>query len=175
MSFIVPYENTIVTSDGAFITPNNKIILVDSHEIFSYEYCNGPNSFLLGNSDMSKSKLTKEQLELYKLWLKSTKNPKSIHSDFMIYVLGFDKIQTIMKRTIITTTNHPYIKYYNYYLMDWRIEQMRKKRYNKEIGNFEFETFNEWINTCDKDREIKEELDEIKSKILKKDRTPYLK
>ena len=36
MSFIVPYENTIVTSDGAFITPNNKIILVESHELFSY-------------------------------------------------------------------------------------------------------------------------------------------
>ena len=98
-----------------------------------------------------------------------------MHTDFMVYVLGFDKIETIMKKAILTTTNCPHIKYYNYYLMDWRIEQTEKKIYNKETCTFEFKDSNKWINNNIEDRKVKEELDEIKSKVLRKDRTSFLK
>ena len=105
MNFIIPYEDSIAKGDGAFITPNNEIILTSSHEIFSYEYCNGLGSFLSGKRDGSKCKLTKEQLELYKLWLESNRHTGNMDSDFMVYILGFDKIVTIMKRTILTATD----------------------------------------------------------------------
>lgn len=175
MCFIVPYENSIIRGDGAFITPNNKIILTSSHELFSYEYCNGQGSFLWTDGNHSKSKLTKEQLILYKLWLESNRYPRNMHTDFMVYVLGFDKIETIMKRAILTTSDCPHIKYYNYYLMDWRIEQTEKKIYNKETCTFEFKDANIWINNNIEDRKVKEELDDIKSKVLRKDRTSFLK
>ena len=175
MNFIIPYEDSIAKGDGAFITPNNEIILTSSHEIFSYEYCNGLGSYLSGKSDESKSKLTKEQLELYKLWLESNKHTENMDSDFMVYVLGVDKIVTIRKRTILTTTDCPHIKYYNYYLMDWRIEETRKKVYNEATGIFEFRNSNLWINSSGEDRRVKEELDEIKSKVLIKNRAPFLK
>lgn len=72
----------------------------------------------------------------------------------------------------MTTSEIPYIKYYNYYLMDWSIERQSKMIYNHEINEFILSNNDHDI---DINRETKLELDEIKKKILMKDRTLFFK
>lgn len=119
MSKIIPYDDTLEVGKNAFITPNDKIIITcEKHEIFAQNYCEG-----------NISKLTKEELILYKHWLEQNEyNKRNMYSDFLVDVLGFDKILTIMRKSITTTTFEPHVRFYNYYLMDWYID-VRKKAY----------------------------------------------
>lgn len=103
------YDDTLEFGKTAFITPNNKIIIVDEkHEVFVQSYCEG---------DINK--LTKDELILYKYWLEQNDfNKRKMCSDFLVDVLGFDKIIKNISKTIATTTLFPHIRFYNYYLMD---------------------------------------------------------
>lgn len=173
MSSIITYDFNLGNGDGAFITPNNEIILTyGEHERFAAKYCSGRDLFFSNKSENpSSSKLTKEQLELYKLWLQKNEfYRRKMHSDFMVFVLGFDKIETIMRRAITTTSRQPHIRFYNYYLMDWYIESHKRRIYNEKTGHFEIDNSSDEIIKYRKDREIADEINEIKSRVLKKDR-----
>jgi len=107
MSNIILYDETLEVGKTAFITPNDKIIVTDDkHEVYAQNYCNINN-------------LTKEELILYKRWLQENEEVKrKMSSDFLVCVLGFDKILSLMKKTIVTTSFEPHIRFYNYYLKD---------------------------------------------------------
>ena len=85
MNIIIPYDNKIEATNGAFIKPDGDIIYVDTnHEDFAYNYCCKSNS------------LKKENLLLFKRWLMSHKSiNRGMFSDFMTLVIGFDKIECV--------------------------------------------------------------------------------
>lgn len=182
MNSIIPYDPKLGNGDGAFIKPNNKIILTyGEHERFAAKYCSGKDYLFYNSSDKTKdpfslSKLTKEQLELYKLWLEKNEfYSRNMHSDFMVFILGFDKIETIMRRAITTTSRQPHIKFYNYYLMDWYIDKKYPMKYNEEKGIFEYDEPKDWIIYYNEDRKVESEINEIKQNVLKKDRHHFFK
>lgn len=161
MSKIILYDDSLEFGKTAFITPNNKIILTDEkHEIYAQKYCKGNN-------------LTKEELILYKYWLEQKDyNRGKIYSDFLVDVLGFDKILTIMRKTITTTSSNPHVRFYNYYLMDWFIDIRNRYFYNESTGIFEPIQKDNFIIVSEEDREMESEINDIKSKVKLKDR-PY--
>ena len=183
MSLIIPYDDKFDRGDGAFISPSNEIILTHGeHERFAGKYCSGIDYLFSRRSStkngdpFSLSKLTKEQLELYKLWLEQNEfYSRKMHSDFMVFVLGFDKIETIMRRAITTTSRQPHIRFYNYYLMDWYIDKKNPMKYNEETGLFEYDEPKDWIIYYNEDRKVEDEINEIKTKVLRKDRHHFFK
>ncbi len=125
--------------------------------------------------EYSSSKLSLEKLALFKLWLEKYEFARyDMFSDFMVYVLGFDKIETIMREAIMTTCANPHIKYFNYYLMDWPVNQACPMIYNRKTGAFEFDR-NFLLATTSEDREYEEEISEIRSRVRLKDRTLFFK
>lgn len=180
MSLIIPYEDKLDTCNGAVIKPNGSIIYTyGEHESFAKNYCRGKDYSLLTSSMIegvdiySSSKLTKQQLELYKLWLRSEKFPSNI--DFMVYLLRFDKVGTLLGNAITTTNNKPHIRFYNYYLMDWYVDKLSPMRFNKKTGTFEYNVEESYIQ-FDDDEEAAEEIKKIKSTVLcKKDRRAFFK
>lgn len=120
------------------------------------------------------SSLNKEQLELYKKWIEEHEFlNNNLWSDFLVYVLGIDKVDTIRRRGITTTSRIPHVRFYNYYLMDWNIWVHNPKVLSEETGCF-VSAPREFCTSLE-EREAKEELDEIKAKTLKKDRIHFLK
>ena len=205
MATIIPYEKDLITSNGGFIKPNGEIIYILSHPGFAHNYCYGDNYETLsmiknGNSYYSRypqyfyelkedygvervedidvfssTKLTKEQLSLFKLWLDKYEFGRSdILSDFLVYVLSFDKVKTSSGKSIVTTNDQPHIRFYNYYLMDWYIEHDAPMVFNSKKDEFEYdETYS--IFKDYEDRKAEEEIEEIKSKVLVKDRHLFFK
>ena len=202
MNRIIPYNDKFEYSDGGFVNTSGEIITVSHHEVFAREYCYGKDYDFLkqlknGRANysfedyqknynftgtiedidvFSSSKLTKEELILFKKWLKENeRRARSILSDFMTYVLRFDKVETIRRKAITTTSDEPYTRFYNYYLMDWYIDCYRPGYiFDEETGCFEFAKRNYVVRNLD-EREIKSELDEIKANVLKKDRHHFFK
>lgn len=124
--------------------------------------------------EYSSTKLTKKQLNLYKLWLERYELYRTyLFSDFLVYVLQFDKVETVMQETITTTNPNPHIRFFNYYLMDWYIIEQPPMKYNKNKEIFEYEKNGYLGNQEDKERE--EEIEEIRKKVAKKDRPLFFK
>lgn len=122
------------------------------------------------------TELTREQLELYKLWLEKYEFAKrNLFSDFMVYLLQFDKVETVMRRKITTTNPQPHIRFYNYYLMDWYIEEEPPMKFNENTGLFEWDEDNYWVIRNKGDREAELEINEIKANVLKRDRMLFFK
>lgn len=164
MSKIILYDDNLEIGKPAFITPSNKIIFTDEkHEVFAQKYCNG-------------NILTKEELILYKYWLEQKDlNRRKVCSDFLVDVLGFDKILTIMRKTITTTSTEPHIRFYNYYLMDWYIDIRSRYVYNNSTGMFEPIQKDNFILISTEDRKIENEINEIKANVKVKDRHYFFK
>lgn len=93
----------------------------------------------------------------------------------MLHVLDFDKVETMWRKSITTTSFESHIKDYNYYLRDWNIELRTKMKYNKETGIFEPVYYPEDNLIRDADREAEDEIEEIKRKVLIKDRHHFFK
>lgn len=203
MSIILPYDKNLGTSEGAFITPNGNILPVheNEHEQFARSYCNGRDYDVLTGAvmgpprpllkslltereikDMSKnpnyfstSKLNKNELEKYRFWLsKMAPYNHTYYADFMVCVLGYDKVETLFKNSIVTTSATPHIRFYNYYLMDWNVLRFNKVVYNQEEDSFDFQESYFGISHIE-DQEAEEELDEIKEKVPLKDRPIFFK
>ena len=196
---VIPYKDKLYNSKGAFINQNGEFIFTnEGHESFASDFCKGKDyQFLSSLSDnhfeegkdkkydidpYKSSKLTKEQLELYKLWLNERlTNYKSYLklgkecSDFLVYLLGFDKVETVMRRAITTTSPTPHIRFYNYYLMDWYIDHQSPMKYNKDTGYFEYDEREDCFFKFKEDRKVESEINEIKSKVLLKDRHLFFK
>ena len=198
----IPYDKKIIENDGAFIKPDGTIIYTyGEHEKFAGDYLRGKDYNYLARmkfapdkdlweqiwSDYKKahnltgnrenidlflsSKITKEELELYKLWIEKTFCAQP--SEFLIRVLGYDKIGIIGGRRITTTSPMPHVKYFNYDLMDFHITKVNLQRYN--FQNAEFEEVARSFIVPSLEREYEEELETIKSKVLQLDRIQYFK
>ena len=199
----VPYIPMLSNCDGAFITPNNKIFYVDNnHERFAMNYCHGEQYYLLNSIKndypaynfedfkntfelniqkedidiFSTSSLTLEQLYLFKLWLSNNQfNYKTCYTDFLVFILNFDKVENIIKETITTANKYPHIRFYNYYLMDWHIDTHNSLKYNPDTKAFEQTTKDNIFVASLLDREYEEEINEIKAKVKLRDRPYFFK
>lgn len=120
------------------------------------------------------SKLSKEELELYKAWVESFEYFNNrLYSDFMNFVLGFDKVDTIMRHGISTTSPVPHVRFFNYYLMGWNIWVHYPKVLNEKTGAFV--SVPRDSNCILEDREAEEEIKDLQEKVLKKDLIYFLK
>lgn len=172
MSIIIPYENNWCTNGGGFITPSGDILYThNDHSKFAMDYCLG--SIPLDTFQASQtfnSNLTKEQLKLARLWLTNCKTENYSHAlvDFLVYVLQYDKVQTTLNRSIITTYPNPHVRLFNYYLMDWSILKYSPKKYSPQFNSFIIPDYY-YISTSE-DMECEEEINDIKKHIRKDDR-----
>ncbi len=184
MNLIIPYEENIYTNGGAFIKSDGEFIYTHGpHEQFAQMFCNGPEYPALCELKTRdtcidvyrSSKLTSEQLAIYKLWLTAYEfaHHKS-YADFMVSVLGFDKADVILQKTISTTVFNPHVRFFNYYLMDWYIDKQYPLIYDPEKGLFMYRENNSLIE-MGQDREYAEEIEEIKSRVLLKDRPLFFR
>ena len=182
MSLIIPY-NEYINSKGAFITLNGNFLTIQSnHENFAHDFCNGKdyNNLLKQKKDnpnidiYKSSMLTKEQLQLYKLWLKKYKYSKDNNlCDFLVYLLAFDKVETILEKAITTTSLEPHIRFYNYYLMNWHIDIQKPLHFNEKTKEFEHINISNWLSY--KDKETETEINEIKQSVVIRDRHLFFK
>ena len=170
MNKILSYDHTLESQKNAFITPKNNIIIVDEgHEEFAENYCNGINLYDI-------DRLSIEELNLYKLWLNLNNfNKRGMSSDFLVDVLGFDKILKVMRKTITTTSLEPHVRFYNYYLMDWYIDIRKRLAYDEKTGFFLEINKKEAFIISSFDREMEEEINEIKSKVKLIDRKYFFR
>ena len=158
MDIMLPYNNDLYNSYGAFILPNNDIeVLHVKHEVYAKEYVH--------------DRLTDKEKELYKLWNRYFKDHYSneFNVDFMFYILGIDKLQiSYGKRNIDTTTFLPHMKYYEYYLRNWDINIYPKMIFNSESCSFVYAPKDEnWTIREWKDRTYADEIDEIRYKRIR--------
>lgn len=166
MSKIILYDDTLETGKTAFITPSDKILIInEKHEVFAQNYCEG---------DINK--LTKEELIIYRYWLEQINfNNSKRCSDFLVDVLGFDKVMKNIRKSITTTSSFPHVRFYNYYLMDWNIEVRKRTKFNEETHMFEFDDLDMSFMRCVEDRRMEEEINDIKSKVKLKDRHHFFR
>ena len=80
-----------------------------------------------------------------------------------------------MRRAITTTSRQPHIRFYNYYLMDWYIDKKTPMKYNEKTGLFEYDEPKDWMIYYNEDRKVEDEINEIKAKVLRKDRHHFFK
>lgn len=185
MSIIIPYDEKLEKRVGAFVNPSGNMLYVgrEGHEQMAKDFCIGQNNdFILECSNREQideyisSNLTKNQLQLLKLWLlnyKVTRN--NSYSDFLVYLLYFDKIEKIMQKSITTASLQPHVRFYNYYLMDWDIHEVAPIKYNYDTKTFEqLSLLKSGIITY-KDDEAAEEIEQIRSQVRLKDRPLFFK
>lgn len=79
-----------------------------------------------------------------------------------------------MRRAITTTSSTPHKRFYNYYLMDWYIKRVPKMKYDSQSGLFLFDN-SQWRFDNSEEKEAEEEIEEIKSRVLLKDRYLFFK
>lgn len=200
---IIPYDDSLGKSDGAFIRPDGKILHVhdNKHEEYAEEYCNGHDfpfltgttygpsisiiPFLDAQQEVKKiregidafqtTNLTRQELELYKKWLITHSNPETaFYADFLVYALAYDKVETLIKNVITTTAAEPHVRFYNFYLMDWHIYPQKRMVFDEEKNLFV--SHDSIIEISDEnDREAEEEIEEIKRKVLLKERPYFFK
>jgi hypothetical protein len=202
MSIIIPYHHDLAVG-GAFITPDGEILHLqdNKHQEFAEDYCNGhefkyytgavigPPAPLLkdyiaekevlaakqGIDIFRSSQLSKSQLAKYKWWLEHYgKNQKDLCVDFLVYVLAFDKVERLVHDVITTTAAEPHVRFFNYYLMDWNISVQNRIIYDYKKGEYRRLDYHFFEND-DLDREAEEEINEIKAKVLIKDRPYFFK
>lgn len=200
MSSSIPYDEKFFKDCGAMISPNGNVQSIYTlHEVFARNYCNGEDydylryiKYLSSEGDFyhfknnyqfygtrkdidewCHSKLKEEELKQYQLWMNQYQHyfKSSSALDYMIFVLGYDKIESILTHTITTTHNLPHIRFYNYYLMDWDIQILSKAHFNSKKNLFEFGNDNliDLYHSISLDSEAEEEIQSIKSKVKKKD------
>ena len=202
-NIIIPYEENLGKSDGVFIRPDGKFLHVhnNQHEEYAEVYCNGRDFSSLTGTTYGPSvsiipfldaqqeakrvregidvfqttNLTRQELELYKKWLITHSDPNlAFYADFLVYVLAYDKVETLIKNVITTTATEPHVRFYNYYLMDWHICPQKRMIYDEKKHMFVSHDSIIEISDSD-DREAEEEIEEIKRKVLFKERPYFFK
>ena len=199
MDRILPYNKEIINIQGGFFYPNGEpIISPFKHEKFAREYCYGfnydnlnkiilssnelfekwkKNNNFLGNREdidlFSSSKLSKEELKLFKLWIQKPSNLDNTATSFLIRVCDFDKVQIRRMKAIVTTHPLPYKRFWNYILMDWYIDIQLKQYYNSLTKAFE--EYDRETLYLDENAEYQEQLVKTKSKVPINERYKYFK
>lgn len=183
MNNVVPYDINISKSDGGFIKPDGEFVFTpNTHELYAINYCHGsdwlyPHKRKDKNNSFSLSKLTEEDLFLYKEWLKAKQHGgRNVNADFLVHVLGYDKVETCLRRLITTTSNIPHIRFYNYYLMGWNVCKLRKEKFDKNTGMFVIDYADNLSPILmHKERKAEAEIEEISQKVLFKDRDKFFR
>ena len=169
MTKILQFDENLLSNVRAFINPNGKIIYFQdkTHEQMAKDYLD----YLIQSNS-----LLKDDLLILKQWINlyQQKHYKDLYADFLILVCHFDKVESIKHKTITTTILEPYTRFYNYYLMDFEIIHTFPINFNFQTNTFEREN-NEFVSMNYSDREIEEEINDIKKHILKKDRSLFFK
>jgi len=96
------------------------------------------------------------------------------HQDILVSLIGFDKIETTIPKTISTTKVNINETFFNYLIMDYNIVQLPKLVYNQEHNNFKWIKPNPYIQTST-EKEYEEEIKLIKKYIPYSERTQYFK
>ena len=193
MSVVIPYVQNLGTDEGAFIAPNGKILPVYSneHEEFTRAYCNGRDYDVLTGAVLGPprpvvieklaqkevkdfyqnpdcfltSKLNKQELEKYRFWLSKMQDFKNpYYADFLVFALGYDKVENLFKKTIVTTSATPHVRFYNYYLMEWQILVYNRVHYDEKEGVFDFVPPNFGFQYV-QDIETEEEINSIRESV----------
>lgn len=115
------------------------------------------------------SKLSKEDLQLYKLWVEHNEERgigyRYMYSDFIVFILGWDKLETVMRSCFTTTCNEPYTRFYNYFLMDWYIDHQTKKKYDNQKKTFIWDEKEDWYIKDQANKKAEEEINQIKKEV----------
>lgn len=122
------------------------------------------------------SKLTSHQLDLWEKWLSQYDYDGFRRAqDFLVLVCNYDRIESMGRQYITTACDTPHIRFFNYMLMDWDIDTKSPIIWDPNENAFiQKESFcNESINSQDK--EYAQEIDNIKSQVLVKDRHLFFK
>lgn len=93
--------------------------------------------------------------------------------DILVRLIGFDKLSTILDKTIITSKSDIYSKFFNYLIMDFNVDQVSKIVYNKDTNDFDIAS-NEFIQTKE-DKEAEEEINLIKKYVPYEERYKYFR
>lgn len=130
----------------------------------------------------------------------NTRNLLFLLKDICIQYLGYDGIEQIKPngefltfpglyryypedqytfvdkpRTITTTNKNINIRFYNYLLMDWKIEQVPKYIINPATKEYELEPVEAYSITTDSDSVYAEEIESIKKLVPRKDRVKFFR
>ncbi len=92
--------------------------------------------------------------------------------DIVVMVLGFDKIESQVKRMITTSKVNIYQEFFNYLIMDFDIYQLPKIVFDEKKNKFKKVTPNKFILSRE-EREYQKEVELIKRKVLYKERGKY--
>ena len=176
MPVVIPYVGSKFYDNGdGLISPNGEIFYTkDASEFWASDYLYGPNWFNDNDSEFQSSKLTKEELELFKIWLDEYyfTHQRAMLTEFLVYFLDFDQVISRSYSSIITTSDIPHIRLYNYYLMKWNIVTKLPKHYNPQTNRLEAyvrEGFNdrhiEDMKALQEIEEIKRDVPDLKARI----------
>lgn len=94
--------------------------------------------------------------------------------DMLIQLIGFDKIETQVKKTITTSKPNIYEEFFNPMIMDYEIVQLPKLVFDEDTQKFRWIYPNEFINTGI-NREFEEEIKLIKKYVPYNERHKYLR
>jgi hypothetical protein len=92
--------------------------------------------------------------------------------DFVVQAMNFDKIESMLQKTITTSKDNIYETFFNYLIMDFNLYQINSIRYNDNTGKFEVFDKNEFIQTG-QEKELQREVELIKKLVPYKDRRNY--
>lgn len=172
MDVIVPFVENLYYEEGKFIKPDGTILYSGkNHALYARSYCEQAvmNSKLVEKSDEI---LTEKEIEILKLWEEqyakiSCKGMEFLYSDFLTYVLGWDKVCS--DRTIITIDQHPHYRLYNYYLDGWKFEFANPYRIKNGEFVIGFDPNMSFESEYGKEREYEQKGEQILKLVKPKD------
>ena len=156
------YDSSLVNGNGTFIKPDGSIVKFNTiHELFAREYCLGYDYDLIIdviNEKMSfddykslfnyhrsfddlnpfiNTSLADDEFKLFLKWYNLYLNDRdTVCSDFLVQVLGWDKVETIQSKAIYTSNFKKNIRFFNYILMNWTIVTIPRLIYDENSNSF---------------------------------------
>lgn len=85
-----------------------------------------------------------------------------MYSDFMVFILGWDRFETIKRQCFFTTDDKPYTRFYNYYLMDWTIQHDCKMKYDEKSKIFVWDNNQDSWKRYNYDEQVYKEILQLK-------------
>lgn len=96
------------------------------------------------------------------------------HPDILVCLVGFDKIETMLPKTIATSKLNINETFFNYLIMDYNIVTLPRIIYDRENNNFKMIKPNPYYQT-ETEREYEEEIKLIKKYIPYDERSKHFK
>lgn len=97
-----------------------------------------------------------------------------IDKDLIVQFIGFDKIETQIRKTITTSKTNIYEEFFNLLIMDYEIKQIPKLIFDEDTQHFRWIKQNDFIN-AGINRECEKDIQLIKKYVPYKNRHLYFK